>query len=189
MGQRWQGEHTDIPRNTRRETNKSKIVLGGDILGFTFNGIRKDFVIIGRDWVMPGWGEVERKVINIDGRPGGVTTQFNERERRFSVPIVLPSSTFEQKERYVEELAEWLIHDKPLPLVFDKYPNRTLYAEIEGTFEYSQFTEHSEGFITFVCADPYKYGSEKHINFTSDAVYRKSTRLNSSHVAISYAVF
>ena len=139
-------------------------------MGFTFNGIRKDFVIIGRDWVMPGWGEVERKVINIDGRPGGVTTQFNERERRFSVPIVLPSSTFEQKERYVEELAEWLIHDKPLPLVFDKYPNRTLYAEIEGTFEFSQFTEHSEGFITFVCADPYKYGSEKHINFTSDAV-------------------
>lgn len=125
---------------------------------FTFNGTTKSYLYIARGWSLPAWSPKERNLMHLSGRPGAILTNSETKERRFNVPIILNSQTFEEKERYVEELSEWLVHDVPFPLIFDKYPNRTLYAVVDGTPDFEQFFEQGEGVLSFICPDPYKYG-------------------------------
>src|SRR5256885_3991324 len=65
------------------------------------------------------------------------------------------------------------------------FPYTTLFRSCRNVTETE---EHGLQFFLFVCmvTDPYKFQS---CNFLMSLQDRKSTRLNSSHLVISYAVF
>lgn len=125
---------------------------------FTFNGITKGYIRIARDWSLPAWAPITREYLKVPGRPGVVPVGMETEERRFELPIILAADSFEEKEQLIEELAEWLIQEKAVPLKFSKYPNRTLYAQIEGTPNFPEFLRNGKGTLSVVCPDPYKYG-------------------------------
>jgi len=145
---------------------------------FTFNGIQKSYIRIGREWSLPAWAPIRRTALKIPGLPGSITTSRETDERAFPLPVIILAKTVSEKEEFVEDMASWLLQDKPRPLVFDKYPNRTLYAEIEGTIDLEELWKSGQGAITIICSDPYKYGPSKKLPFVDGAV----TTLNNGTV-------
>lgn len=137
---------------------------------FSFNREQKDYLIIGRDWSLPAWAPIERESVPIPGRPGAVQTAFKTGVRRFSLPIVVRSRNEIDKQRFVEDMSSWLIHEKAKEMQFSKYPNRTLLAAIEGAPDFGQIHAFGEGTLNIVCFDPYLYGPEKLNVFNDDLV-------------------
>lgn len=123
-----------------------------------FNHVRKDYLSIARDWSLPAWAPIRREYMEIPERPGGEQTQMETEMRRFPLPIIIHAKTFEEKEAFLEDMASWLIHKDPKPLKFTKYPNRTLYAQIEGAPDFSEMLKNGKGTLQIVCPDPYKHG-------------------------------
>lgn len=123
-----------------------------------FDGIMKDYLVLERSWSLPAWAPIEREFLTVPGRPGAVQTEMRTGMRRFSLPVIIRSRNTVDKKRFVEDMAAWLIHLDDKPLIFSKYPNRTLYARVEGSPDFAQLWKFGEGTINFVCADPYEYG-------------------------------
>lgn len=132
---------------------------------FSFNGVQKEYLVIGRDWSLPAWAPIERESTTVRGRAGAVQTAFKTGVRRFSLPIVVRSRNEVDKQRFVEDMASWLIHKEAKWMQFTKYPNRSLLASVEGTPDFAQIYAFGEGTLDIVCFDPYLYGPEKKINF------------------------
>lgn len=146
----------------------------GKLSTFTFDGITKHNIQIARGWEMPSFAPVEHNLINVSSRPGGIIIETSIKEKRFTVPIILKARNFEERERIEEELSSWLVTSEPKALIFSKYPNRTLYARIEGAPSFSQSNPTTLGELTFVCEDPYKYGPEEFaeiINGAAEFIY------------------
>lgn len=125
---------------------------------FEFNGITKKYLELERNWSLPGWAPIEGEYLNVPGRAGGVQVDSRTGMLRFTLPIIIMSRNFTEKQEFIEEMARWLIHEEDKPLIFSKYPNRTLLAKIEGSPEFGQMWASGEGALSIVCADPYKYG-------------------------------
>lgn len=134
-----------------------------------FNHIGKTYLSIGKDWSLPAFAPIKREYITIPGLPGGKQTQMETEMRRFSLPIVIHAKTFEDKESFLEDMAAWLIHKDPKPLLFSKYPNRTLYAQIEGAPDFSEIWRMGKGVLQVVCSDPYKYSAKETVLFNDGA--------------------
>src|SRR5690625_5992722 len=69
------------------------------------------------------------------------------------------------------------------PPISTLFPYTTLFRSRIGN------TAEAANVITFLCSDLASYVSGTAVNIDGGSGDRKSTRLNSSHVAISYAVF
>ncbi|PFP32803.1 distal tail protein Dit, partial [Bacillus cereus] len=67
-----------------------------------------------------------------------------------------------------EEIAEWLITEKPVELVFDVTPDRTYLAVIDEDFDPEDFITLGKGTLNFVCPMPYKLGPTKTVEFEMD---------------------
>ncbi|MCK1982236.1 MULTISPECIES: distal tail protein Dit [Peribacillus] len=130
---------------------------------FTFNDIRKDFVIPLFGNNREPWAPIERQYQDVPGRAG--VYMRNKRvvkQRNINVPVLIHDLDTDYNE-LKEELAEWLIHDEPKPLVFDDEPNRIYYAVVDGAFNPEDIVTFGKGTIPFVCPNPYKYGYEESI--------------------------
>lgn len=123
-----------------------------------FNHITKDYLSVGLDWSLPAWAPIERNYILVPGLSGGIQTEMQTGIRQLTVPIVIHSKSFEDKQSFIENMAAWLIHKDEKPLVFSKYPGRTFYAVIEGAPDFPEMWRLGKGTLNFSCPDPYKYG-------------------------------
>lgn len=137
---------------------------------FSFNGEQRDYLIIGRGWSLPAWAPIERESTNLRGRAGAVQTAFKTGMRRFSLPITIRSKNDIDKQRFVEDMSSWLIHEQAKEMQFTKYPNRTLFAAVEGAPDFEQMHAFGEGVLNIVCFDPWLYGSEKTNVFSNDFI-------------------
>ncbi|MCY8180901.1 MULTISPECIES: distal tail protein Dit [Bacillus] len=127
---------------------------------FTFNGVSKPFVRMMYDGNQrPMWAEVDRDLIEIPGRPGAFLRQTKTKVRELSIPIMIDGVSDLQKAK--EEVAEWLVTDKPEALIFPDEPDRIYYAMVNGTAELNELFKFGKGTVTFICPDPYKYGTEQ----------------------------
>lgn len=140
-----------------------------------FNGITKPYLKIERSWTLPAWAPIERDYMTIPGKAGAIQTEMRTGVRKFSLPVIVFSHNFIDKKGFVEEMAEWLIHEETKSLVFSKYPHRTLYAHVEGSPDFEQMWEIGEGSIDFVCPDPYEYGRTNVDNFENGIVTLRNT--------------
>lgn len=137
-------------------------------MSFTFNGIKKGYLraLVGIE--RPAWAPIEEEIIEIPGRAGGIITEEKIKVRRLNIPVRVYKKGFASLEDVEEDLAAWLITDDPKPLTFSHKPDRTYHAKVTGELVLDEYPEWGEGVISFLCPDPYKYGPEIQIQFTSD---------------------
>ncbi|PFJ57537.1 distal tail protein Dit [Bacillus thuringiensis] len=135
---------------------------------FTFNNIRKDFIQIEKGWKRPAWAPLKRKFLSVPGYPGArlLTTETEMRVLPVPVGIIVPDGS--DLETLKEEIAEWLITEKPVELVFDVTPDRTYLAVINEDFDPEDFITLGKGTLDFVCPMPYKLGPTKTLEFEMD---------------------
>ncbi|WP_202822893.1 distal tail protein Dit [Bacillus cereus] len=135
---------------------------------FTFNNISKDFVQIEKGWKRPAWAPLKRKFLSIPGYPGArlLTTETEMRVLPVPVGIIVPDGS--DLETLKEEIAEWLITEKPVELVFDVTPDRTYLAVIDEDFDPDDFVTLGKGTLKFICPMPYKLGPTKTVEFEMD---------------------
>ncbi|MED2488248.1 phage tail family protein [Bacillus thuringiensis] len=135
---------------------------------FTFNNIRKDFIQIEKGWKRPAWAPLKRKFLSAPGYPGArlLTTETEMRVLPVPVGIIVPDGS--DLETLKEEIAEWLITEKPVELVFDVTPDRTYLAVIDEDFDPEDFITLGKGTLNFVCPMPYKLGPTKTLEFEMD---------------------
>ncbi|WP_181003889.1 distal tail protein Dit, partial [Bacillus thuringiensis] len=112
---------------------------------FTFNNIRKDFIQIEKGWKKPAWAPLKRKFLSVPGYPGArlLTTETEMRVLPVPVGIIVPDGS--DLETLKEEIAEWLITEKTVELVFDVAPDRTYLAVIDEDFDPEDFVTLGKG--------------------------------------------
>ncbi|WP_140158248.1 distal tail protein Dit, partial [Bacillus thuringiensis] len=135
---------------------------------FTFNNIRKDFVQIEKGWKRPAWAPLKRKFLSVPGYPGARLLTIETEMRVLPVPVGIIVPDGSDLETLKEEIAEWLITEKPVELVFDVTPDRTYLAVIDEDFDPEDFVTLGKGTLNFVCPMPYKLGPTKMVEFEMD---------------------
>jgi predicted phage tail component-like protein len=101
------------------------------------------------------------------GVPGAYLSGTETLVRVINQPVFFKGINKQDLIKLEEEIAEWLITDKAAELIFDNEPDRIYYAVVDGKFDIAEALNIDEGTITFICPDPYKYGSEIPVPFTS----------------------
>nr|QRZ17578.1 phage tail family protein [Virgibacillus sp. AGTR] len=116
----------------------------------------------------PPWAPIERSILEIPGLAGGYLSNSKVKPRVISVPVLLKKKNFPDLQKLKEDLADWLITDKEEPLIFDDEEDRTYYAVVNDELDLDEMVRYGHGTIEFICPDPYKYGEEQSLEFTSD---------------------
>lgn len=145
-------------------------------MGFTFNGIKKDYVVLLASERRPAFAPIKRNLLTIPGMPGAHLVSTETQIRILPEPILIDKSLSEIKdiEKIKEDLADWLITDQPAELIFDDEPDRVYYAAVDGSLDIEDLVDFGRGEITFICPDPYKYGEEQTIPFPADGIITNS---------------
>ncbi|HDR7610964.1 TPA: phage tail family protein [Bacillus mycoides] len=135
---------------------------------FTFNNQRKDFIQLEKGWKSPTWAPLKRNLLSVSGYPGArlLNTQTDIRVLSIPVGIMVPDGS--DLETLKEEIADWLITEQPVELIFDVTPDRTYLAVIDEEFDPEEFVTLGKGTLKFICPMPYKLGKVQTINFSND---------------------
>ncbi|TOZ30074.1 phage tail protein [Staphylococcus pseudintermedius] len=106
------------------------------------------------------------------GRPGGVLSHIKESVRTIEVNLLIDAyGTGRTLEDIVDEVVSWLTTNEPVPLIFDREPDKIYYAMTTGGLDPSYFVTFAKVKANFVCLDPYKYAVNGNQNTAiSDAV-------------------
>ncbi|EGQ3439697.1 phage tail protein [Staphylococcus pseudintermedius] len=92
------------------------------------------------------------------GRPGGVLSHIKESVRTIEVNLLIDAyGTGRTLEDIVDEVVSWLTTNEPVPLIFDREPDKIYYAMTTGGLDPSYFVTFAKVKANFVCLDPYKY--------------------------------
>lgn len=131
----------------------------------TFRGIQKDYLTVLLGTKRPPWAKIKRNVLTLSKRPGGLLEDTDTEPRIIDVPVIIQAESFLGLQKIKEDLADWLITENPEELVFEDEPDRTYMAIVDGNLDLDEFVDRGQGVITFLCLDPFKYGTEKQVNF------------------------
>lgn len=145
---------------------------------FSFNNIRKDFIQIEKGWKRPAWAPLKRNFLSVPGYPGArlLSTETEMRVLPVPVGIIVPDGA--DLETLKEEIADWLITEKVVELVFDVTPDRTYMAVIDEEFDPEDFVTLGKGTLKFICPMPYKLGKVQ----THPFVQNWSTEITSNFI-------
>ncbi|UQD53300.1 phage tail family protein [Bacillus methanolicus] len=130
---------------------------------FTFNGERRDYIIVLRGRKRPPWAPVQRNILRIPGLSGGYLQNTDTDIRVLEVPVLIQGDDQTHLQRVKEDLAAWLVTDEAKELIFDDDPTRTYYAVVDDTVDFDEIVQYGQGTIRFLCPDPYVYGPEQTI--------------------------
>ncbi|MGH0421904.1 distal tail protein Dit, partial [Bacillus cytotoxicus] len=125
---------------------------------FTFNGQRKKYITILREWKRPVWAPLKRNLLRVPNYPGARLLNTQTDMRVFSIPVGIEGVHSDDLPRLREELADWLITENPKELIFDEEIDRSYFAIVDESFELDKFVNLGQGVITFICPMPYKLG-------------------------------
>ncbi|MBY0157267.1 distal tail protein Dit [Cytobacillus oceanisediminis] len=141
-------------------------------MGFTFNGIKKEYVVLLASERRPAFAPVKRNLLTVPGMPGAHLVSTDTQVRVLPEPVLIDKSLSEIKdiEKIKEDLADWLVTDQAAELIFDDEPDRVYYAVVDGSLDIEDLVSFGRGQITFICPDPYKYGEEKTDPFPEDGI-------------------
>ncbi len=129
--------------------------------GFTYDGIHsssKGIIVtsVQRD-ILP---KITSRTITIPGRPGAYYTDSEYDMRQIRVEIVFLEKSLTDIRTKVRDIAAWLKPEVLKPLVFDDEPDKTYLAVLSEGSEIEEIVYTGKGEITFICPDPYAFGSE-----------------------------
>jgi predicted phage tail component-like protein len=137
-------------------------------MSFTFNGERRDYLVVLKGRKRPPWSPVQRNILKVPGLPGGYLQSTETDVRVLEVPVLIRGDNLTHLQRVKEDLAAWLVTDEPKELIFDDDPTRTYYAVVDDTVDFEEIVKFGKGTIKFICPDPYIYGPEQTVNIPYD---------------------
>ncbi|MDA2650146.1 phage tail family protein [Bacillus cereus] len=135
---------------------------------FSFNGKSNPNVIPLQGKKRPAWAPLERTFLEVPHYPGGRLIRTQTKMRKIIVPVSLFYESMEEAEKLKEEIANWLITDRPQELIFDDEKDRTYLAVIDESFDPQQLVNLGEGVLTFICEMPYKLGPTRTVEFQAN---------------------
>lgn len=138
------------------------------LFSLSFNDEKKEYLICERGKRRSAFAPVRRNLLTIQGMPGAYLESTDTEVRVIEQPILINGKDRKDVRQLEEDLAEWLITDKPAKLIFDDEPNRVYYAVVDGALNIEDIARFGKGTITFICPDPYKYGASKLATFPSE---------------------
>ncbi|OTW86368.1 phage tail protein [Bacillus thuringiensis serovar cameroun] len=130
----------------------------GKYQNFTFNGQRRDYILMPIGRKRPAWAPVKRNFLSVPGYPGARLLNTEVGARQIDVPLIVKAENIADLQKVKEDLAAWLITDQECELIFDDEPDRTYLAIIDGAFNADELINRGKGVITFICPMPYKLG-------------------------------
>jgi predicted phage tail component-like protein len=145
---------------------------------FTFNGERRDYVVVLRGRKRPPWASVQRNILKVPGLPGGYLQNTETDIRVLEVPVFIKGENLTHLQRVKEDLAAWLVTDDPKELIFDDDPTRTYYTVVDDTVDFQEIVRFGQGTIRFLCPDPYVYGPEKSVDIPNGSGGQKTVVQN-----------
>lgn len=125
---------------------------------FTFNGTKRDYLVILRGRQIPLWGAIDREMLSVAGMVGAHHVGTSVQPKRIKIPVLIESKNLDELEELKEDLMDWLVTEKAEELIFDDRPERSYYAMLEDVTEIETLIRVGIGYLHFVCPDPYKYG-------------------------------
>ncbi len=135
---------------------------------FTFNNQRKEYIQIEKGWSPTTWAPLKRNYLKTPGYPGARVLNTDTDPRPLPVPVGIIVPDGSDLEMLKEEIADWLITEQPVELVFDATPNRTYLAVVDDSFDPDDFVTLGKGVIKFICPIPYKLGEIKKSEFVQN---------------------
>src|SRR5690625_4551376 len=102
------------------------MLFGGDKL--KFNNVEKEYIEVRYEEARPLSPLREAKTITVPRSDGTYLSRVETGIRELIIPVNVYYDDFEDLQKKKEDLAEWLIHDEPKPLVFPDEEDRTYYA-------------------------------------------------------------
>ena len=84
-------------------------------------------------------GNVKRNYLKTPGYPGARVLNTDTDPRPLPVPVGIIVPDGSDLEMLKEEIADWLITEQPVELVFDATPNRTYLAVVDDSFDPDDF--------------------------------------------------
>ncbi len=95
----------------------------------------------------------------IAGRPGSYYFGQNLGEKTIEVPIIFSSSTKADLPDVKRALVDWLFYDEPKQLILPEETDKYYMAKVSGDTDLEQMMNTGWGTITFICPDPFAYGT------------------------------
>jgi phage-related protein len=83
------------------------------------------------------------------------------------VRVLVGNTDFKDLQKLKEDLAYWLVANSPAELILPDEPDCLYYAAVDGSTDLKEMVTAGEGWITFICPDPYKYTYPKVVESTN----------------------
>lgn len=135
-------------------------------MSFMFNGEMKNYIAIDYSEARPFFASRDLKLSEVPGSAGNILTGIKTSSRRIEVPVLIYYKSFDELQRIKEDMADWLLHERPKELKFFDEPNRVYRAILDGGFSLDERLRVGKGILSFLCPDPYKYGDTKSSAFS-----------------------
>ncbi|KAF0822507.1 distal tail protein Dit [Cytobacillus firmus] len=124
----------------------------------SFNRIIKPYLQLERGKRRSIFAPLRRNLVTVPGMPGAYLESTDTEIRIIQQPVFIEGKDKYDLRKLEEDLAAWLITDKPAELIFPDEPDRVYYAVVDGSLDIEDIARFGKGTITFICPDPYKYG-------------------------------
>lgn len=128
-----------------------------------FNSIQKDYILL-RGKRTPFFAHLKRSLTGMDHR----LLKTDRGPRIVPVLVHFEYDDFSHFERIKEDMAKWLVHEKPKILEFEDDPDRFYWAVVDGSIEYDNpLPTATDAKINFICG--YKYSHERTVTINPTA--------------------
>lgn len=112
---------------------------------------------------------ITNRLLSIRGRKGQFFAGQDVGQRKISVQITLVSQKINGVMALASDFAKWLYHEKPVDLVIADEPHKTYKVVFEGDSDIEETVSIGQGTLTFICTEPFAFGSDYAKRFTPTA--------------------
>lgn len=117
---------------------------------------------------------IENNLLKVRGKYGLYNLGQDVGKRTITAEITIIAEQINGVMNATRELAEWLYHKEPVQLIISDEPDKYYLVLPDGNTEIDEIVNIGKGEITFVCTEPFAFGSTHEITFTpqsEDEIY------------------
>jgi predicted phage tail component-like protein len=151
--------------------NVENIIFDGTDLANVFTNQEEGTYFIVNNVYGRGVQSVENTLTHVAGMDGSYPSSSRLASRRMTIDITMKGTSFNDLRKRIEQLNEILFtRNIDVPIVFNDEPDRVYYGRIDEVTDTIESSYIYQAQLTVICSDPFKYGEEKKLTFSSDIV-------------------
>ncbi|UJW57163.1 phage tail family protein [Bacillus sp. A116_S68] len=151
--------------------NVENMIFDGTDLANAFTNQEEGTYFIINNVYGRGVQSVENTLTHVAGMDGSYPSSSRLASRRMTIDITMKGTSFNDLRKRIERLNEILFtRNIDVPIVFNDEPDRVYYGRIDEVTDTIESSHIYQAQMTIICSDPFKYGEEKKLTFSSDIV-------------------